>query len=163
MFHTEVSKWFLIFKRWKYRSLLLPGTVGTAAKLWEYTKHYFHVRHFEENFKIPNKVYFRIVTMLSCACLECLEHGVVLGPAVGSLQQHSLTCMTRLVRDLHSWPFKLVFRIRIRIVGGLLDPDPHLSIQIRISIQEVKSWEIKLKIVSTYKSARTKLKMQLIF
>ena len=39
---------------------------------------------------------------------------------------------------------------QIRIIGGLLDPDPHG--QMRIRIQEVKSSEIKLKIAATYKS-----------
>ena len=45
-----------------------------------------------------------------------------------------------------------VFRIRIRIIGGLLDPDPHLSMRIRI--QEVKSSQIKLKIAATYISKK---------
>ena len=41
--------------------------------------------------------------------------------------------------------FFAVLRIRIRIIWGLLDPDPDPHGQIRIPIQEVKSSEIKLK------------------
>ena len=47
---------------------------------------------------------------------------------------------------------KTVFRIRIRIIGGLLDPDPHGRRRIRI--QEVTNSEIKLKIAITYKSEK---------
>ena len=41
---------------------------------------------------------------------------------------------------------------QIRIIGGLLDPDP--DGQMRIRIQEVKSSEVKVKIAATYKSEK---------
>ena len=46
-----------------------------------------------------------------------------------------------------------VFRIRIRIIGGLLDSDPHGKMQIRI--QEVKSSEIGIGIFLLIDKAHT--------
>ena len=57
--------------------------------------------------------------------------------------------MIRIRERRQLWQFVLLTLIQcfgsawIRIIGGLLDPDPHG--QIRIQIQEVKSSEIKLK------------------